>query len=150
LNNIFFNFFSGVPSVRAWSKVRHALKFSLGRKQGSPSTPPLVHAERQIPTISISIESDDEHLQENKRLKKKKKIITTNDNRQTIVGEDTDQDDESVQFVRAYHKRRLYENETPTSSSTDRQETSSSNVPFHTTNADDEILLTRKLSKIGT
>jgi hypothetical protein len=109
-----------------------------------------VHAERQIPTISISIESDDEHLQENKRLKKKKKIITTNDNRQTIVGEDTDQDDESVQFVRAYHKRRLYENETPTSSSTDRQETSSSNVPFHTTNADDEILLTRKLSKIGT
>lgn len=66
-----------------------------------------------------------------------------------IVGEDTDQDDESIRFVRAYHKRRLDGNETPTSSSTDRQETSSGNVPFNTSNADDEVLLTRKLSKIG-
>ena len=66
-----------------------------------------------------------------------------------IIGEDTDQDDESIQFVKAYHKRRLYGNETSNPSSNERQETSSANVPSNTSIMDDEALLTRKQSKIG-
>lgn len=126
------------------------MKFSLRRKQDSPTSPPLSHAERQIPTINISIESDDDQLQDNKHLKKKTKIITTNDNRQITVGEDTDQDDESMQSVRAHHKPRLYGNETPNSSSLDRQDTPPVvNLPCNNSNADDENLLMRKQSKIG-
>jgi len=75
----------------------------------------------------------------------KNKILTTNDNRPILVGEETDQDDESTQFIRTYHKGRLEENETTNSSSVDRQETPTS----INTNIDDENLLTRKQSKIG-
>jgi len=140
---------SNIPTWNNWSKVRHALKFSLRRKHDYSTSPPFSHVDRQIPTISVSIESDDDHLQDNKRLtkKKKKKIITTNENQQMIIGEDTDQDDAATQFVKAYHKRRLYENDTPNSSSTERQEASSTNIR---SNIDDETLSARKQSKIGT
>lgn len=142
--------FKDSQSTPTWNKVRHALKFTLRKKQGTHHSPPLSHIERQIPTISVSIESDDEQLQDTKCLKKKKKIQTTNDNRQTNIGEDTDQDDESTQFVKAYHKKRLDGNETSHSSSTDRQETASAvSIHYTPTNPDDEHLLIRKQSKIG-
>lgn len=142
------------PSTATWNKVRHALKFSLRRKQDPPASPPLAHIERQVPTISISIESDDEQVQENhlskRKEKKKSPTVISHDHRQTIVGEETDQDDESTQFVRAHYKRRLDGNETPNSSSAERQEPLSSiNLPVDVWPTDDENLLTRKQSKIG-
>ena len=82
--------------------------------------------------------------------KKKKKLITTNANQQITIGEDTDQDNESIQFVRTYHRRRLYRNDIATSSSTERQEASLTNLRSNTSNIDDETVLIRKQSKIGT
>ena len=141
---------SSLPTWHNWVRVRHALKFSLRRKQPSASSPPLAHPDRQIPTISVSIESDEEHLEEQKRQKKKKKsTITGIDTRRALLADETDLDDESTHFVRAYHQRRLDGNETTNSSSTDRQDTSSSNVPSHALAMDDETTLTRKQSKIG-
>jgi hypothetical protein len=127
------------------------LKFSLRRNEDFSTSSPLPYVDRQIPTISISIGSDDDQLQENKSFKKKKKKnLMTNDNRQIIVGEETDQDDESTQFMKAYHKKRLDGNEITNSLGTDRQEiASATNILFHTSNPDDEHLLTRKQSKIG-
>ena len=129
-----------------WNKVRHALRFSLRRKPESPTHASLANIQRQIPTISISIESDDDQLQVEKLVKmKKKKLLITNDNRQILGAEDTDQDDESTQFVRTYHRLRFDENETVNSQDT----ASSTNLPQQTSNLDDEQLLTRKQSKIG-
>ncbi|CAF0886920.1 unnamed protein product [Adineta steineri] len=142
----------GLTTWNNWNKVRHAFKFSLRRKNDYTTSPPLLHVDRQIPTINVSIESDDDHLQDNKRLKKKKKkTVITTDNQQRTIGDDSDQDDESRQFVRAYHKRRLYEDHTATSSSTERQEASVINLRStnNTTSMDDENLLTRKQSKIA-
>ena len=143
---------SSLTTWHNWVKVRHALKFSLRRKQPSPNSPPSLHRDRQIPTISVSIESDEEHLEEHRRQKKKKNnnnSINTNDNRRAVLADETDLDDESTQFVRAHHRQRLDGNETTHSSSTDRQDTSSSNVPLHSSTMDDETILTRKQSKIG-
>ncbi|CAF3386314.1 unnamed protein product [Rotaria socialis] len=142
---------SSGPNRNNWSKVRHALKFTLRRKHGGvPASAPATNSERQIPTISISVESDDDHLQDNKPTSKKKKIIsTTTDNRQIITGDDTDQEDESIQCVGAYHKRNLDVNEISNSASIERQETSSTNTPFTNLSMGDEALLTRKPSKIA-
>lgn len=110
-----------------------------------------MHLDRQIPTISVSIESDEEHPEEHRRQKKKNNnnSINTNDNRRAVIADETDLDDESMQFVRAHHQRRLDGNETTHSSSTDRQDTSSSHVPLRSLALDDETILTRKQSKIG-
>ena len=143
-------FCKGSVSTSSWNKVRHAFRFSLRRKHGHTTSPPLAHVDRQIPTINVSIESDDEHLKDNKRLKKKKKKNpTVDENQSTIIGDDSDHDDQSVQLVRAYHRRRLYGNDTATSSSTERQEASSITLRSTTSNNDEETLLTRKQSKIG-
>ncbi|UJR26770.1 hypothetical protein I4U23_008084 [Adineta vaga] len=137
-------------SASPWNKVRHAFRFSLRRKHDNTTSPPLSRLDRQIPTINISIESDDDPSKDHKRLKKKKKrITTTNDNQAAFIGEDSDQDDESTQVVRAYHRRRLYGNDTATSSSTERHEASSITLRSNTSNVDDETLLTRKQSKIA-
>ncbi|CAF1352487.1 unnamed protein product, partial [Adineta ricciae] len=134
---------SGSVPTSSWNKVRHAFRFSLRRKHDHITSLPLAHADRQIPTISVSIESDDEHLKDNKRLKKKKKKNPTLDeNQSTIIGDDSDPDDRSVQLVRAYHRRRLYGNDTATSSSTERQEASSITLRSTTSNNDEETLLT--------
>lgn len=67
-----------------------------------------------------------------------------------MIGEETDQDDESTQFIRTYHKGKLDSNETINSSTIDRQETPISiNSISNSSNIDDENLLTRKQSKIG-
>ncbi|CAF1274330.1 unnamed protein product [Rotaria magnacalcarata] len=146
---------SSEPNRNNWAKVRHALKFTLRRKHGGvPASAPATNSERQIPTISISVESDDDHLQDNKLTSKKKKkkiisITTTTDNRQTVTGDDTDQEDESIQYVGAYHKGNLYVNEISNSASMERQEASSTSTPPINLNMDDEALLTRKPSKIA-
>jgi hypothetical protein len=111
------------PSWNNWSKVRHALKFSLRRKVEPPISPI-----GPIPAISISIESDDDHLQENKNQKKKKKILNNN---QHLTGDDTDHDDESIELQQKRYQGR-------NSSSYEI------NLPV-----EDEQLLTRKQSKIG-
>ena len=120
------------------------MKFSLRRKQDL-----LTHTERTIPAISILVESDDEHLQDNKLQKKKKKIVTKHTNRQGPVGEDSDQDDECVEFQSVHRKRKLYRNDRTNSSSNERQETSILNLPISLATIDDDTLLTRKQSKIG-
>ncbi|CAF0732868.1 unnamed protein product [Adineta ricciae] len=133
---------SGSVPTSSWNKVRHAFRFSLRRKHDHTTSPPLAHVDRQIPTISVSIESDDDHLKDNKRLKKKKKKNpTVDENQSTIIGDDSDPDDQSVQLVRAYHRRRLYGNDTATSSSTERQEASSITLRSTTSNNDEETLL---------
>jgi hypothetical protein len=118
---------SSVPSWNNWSKVRHALKFSLRRK-AEPRVNPIV----PIPAISISIESggggDDDHLQENKNQKKKKNISTTN---QHLTGDDTDHDDESIELQQKQYQGRNSSN-------------NENNLPI-----EDEQLLARKQSKIG-
>ena len=115
--------FPNSPSWNNWSKVRHALKFSLRRKVEPP-----ISSIGPIPAISISVESDDDHLQENKNQKKKKKIINNN---QHLTGDDTDHDDESIELhQKRYHGGNLLSNE--------------NSLPV-----EDEQLLTRKQSKIG-
>lgn len=141
---------SSMPTWQNWIRVRHALKFTLRRKPTIPHSPPLSHLDRQIPTISVSLESDDEHLSENKRTKKSKKNNhLSNDNGATGMADETDLDDESMQFVRTYHRRRLEENETTQSSSIERHDTSATNIPLTSAPMDDDALLTRKQSKIG-
>jgi hypothetical protein len=131
----------------SWNKVRHALKFSLRRKQDPPTSPVLNHPERIIPLISISVESDDDHLHDNKNQKKKKKSLTTNNFRQERIGEDSDQDDESNEYHNVHEKRKLYQNDRKNSSSNERQEVPTPLNFLITT--DDDSLLTRKQSKIG-
>ncbi|CAF4667829.1 unnamed protein product [Rotaria sp. Silwood1] len=144
------NGLSFVPNRNNWNRVRHAFKFSFRRKPGSPSSSPVPTIERHIPTINIPLESDDDHLQENKLSPKKKKFVTTtSDNRQMIMGDDTDQEDESIQFIRSCHKRKFNGNEIINSSILERQETSSMNLSCNISNIDDEPLLTRKQSKIA-
>jgi hypothetical protein len=136
---------SPLPTWQNWNKVRHALKFSLGRKHTSPNPSLLINTERQIPAISISVDSDDDHLSDNKRSKKKKKKSLISNHRQ---GEDSDQDDESNEFIRTHHKRIIYGNDT-NSSSNERQEPPTSNLHCSSLTVDDDTLLTRKQSKIG-
>lgn len=139
-----------MPAWQNWIRVRHALKFTLRRKPTTAHSPPLSHIDRQIPTISVSLESDDEHLSENKQAKKTKKISTTNnDNGATGMPDETDLDDESIQFVRGYHRQRLDENEATQSSSFERHDLSSTNIQLTSSPIDDESSLTRKQSKIG-
>ena len=111
-------------------------------------TPPLSHHERQIPTISISLESDDDLLQEHRSSKKNTRsaTVSSSENRHIILGDETDQDDESTHFIRVYRRGRLDGNETNSTSAIDRQETLSS---VQSSNLDDEHFLTRKQSKIG-
>jgi len=99
-----------------------------------------------IPAISISVESDDDHLQDNKYQKKKKKILTTNDNRRDFIGEDSDHDDESIELNRLPQRRKFYRNNQTNFSNYEPQEI---NLPITSTTVDDENLLTRKQSKIG-
>ncbi|CAF1214581.1 unnamed protein product [Rotaria sordida] len=141
---------SSISNRQNWSKVRHVFKFSLLRKYGSPSSSLITNVERNIPAINISLESEEDHLQEHKHsLKKKKTVTTTNDNRQMIMGDETDQEDESTQFNRSYHTRRPNETDRLNSSSLERQEILSTSSPCNATNIDDEGLLTRKPSKIA-
>ena len=66
------------------------------------------------------------------------------------MGDETDVDDESMQFVRTYHRRRgLEENETTQSSTLERHDTSATQSRLTSSPIDDEPLLTRKQSKIG-
>lgn len=127
-----------------WDKVRHAFWFTRRRKTDHPMTPPLSHHERQIPTISISLESDDDLLQEHRSSKKtiRSATVSSSENRHIILGDETDQDDESTHGIQG----RLDGNETRSTSAIDRQETLSS---VQSSNLDDEHFLTRKQSKIG-
>ena len=141
---------SALPTWQNWIRVRHALKFTLRRKPIIPPSPPLSHPDRQIPTISVSLESDDEQLGESKRARKSKKNSSNQDNGAVGMADETDVDDESMQFVRTYHRRRrLGENETTQSSTLERHDTSATQSRLTSSPIDDEPLLTRKQSKIG-
>lgn len=90
-------------------------------------TPPLSHHERQIPTISISLESEDDLLQEHRSSKKSTRsaTISSADHRSILFGDETDQDDESTHFIRR------------------------TKIDGLSSNFDDEHILSRKQSKIG-
>jgi hypothetical protein len=135
----------------SWNKVRHALKFSLRRKQDPPTSPVLAHPERRIPSISISVENDDDRLHDNKRQKTKKKSLTTNNLRQDRIGEDSDQEDESIEYCNANQKRNSFRTDRTHSSSNERQDIPTAlNFPITSTIINDEDnLLARKQSKIG-
>ena len=105
------------------------MKSSLRRKVDPPCNPTLI-----IPAISISAESDDE------RRCRKKKISISNDNRVELIGEDTDHDDESIEWDSIHLKRDSLRN---------NRTYSSSNETNPATPIDDEQLLARKQSKIG-
>jgi hypothetical protein len=131
---------SAVPTWNHWNKVRHALKFSIRRKPDpSPPTNPVL----TIPAISISSESNQNYLQDNKRQKKKKELITTNDNRRDLINEDADRDDESIDLNTIHQKQESYRNNRINSSTNDI------NSPMTTMPVEDENLLSRKQSKIG-
>ncbi len=124
-----------------WNKLRRALSFTRRRKQHSSTSPVLNHTERTIPAISISFESEDDRLHDNnKRQMKKNKIRTTNDSRiRDLNNEDTDQDDECLEFNRTQHERKIYRNDTG----------NSSNLPISSTIIDDDSSSSHKQSKIG-
>ena len=127
------------------------MKFSLGRKQGLASGSPLTHVKRPIPTISISIESDDDYLQEDKLSNlEKKSTITKSDNQQMLIGEDNEQDNESTQFASMHHRSRSHQDEALNLSNMESEEKASTSSPLNTSNIDGEAILTRKESKIGT
>ena len=134
----------------AWNRVRHAFRFTLRRKTDLPTIPPLPHhLDRQIPTISVSLESEDDLLHEHRSSSKKKKrsaTVSSNDHRAILIGDETDHDDESTQVTRISRRARLDGNEASNLSNADRHEMLPS---FNSTNTDDENLLTRKQSKIG-
>ncbi|CAF4082145.1 unnamed protein product, partial [Rotaria sp. Silwood2] len=139
---------SGVPNLTNWnSRVRHAFKFSLRRKPTSQTSPLLIHTERIIPVINISNENDDDHVQDHIHQKTKKKILTHTDNQRALTGEDTDQDDECIEFNRVHHKRELYRNHTINYSSHEQQDTS--NLFHHSSLFDDDSSLSHKQSRIG-
>ena len=75
---------SAAVSWHKWSKVRDALRLSLRRKPDSASSPPLIHVDKPIPMISISVESDDEHLPDRRNSKKAKKKTTTRASRNIV------------------------------------------------------------------
>ncbi|CAF2738026.1 unnamed protein product [Rotaria sp. Silwood2] len=138
---------SGVPNLTNWnSRVRHAFKFSLRRKPTSQTSPLLIHTERIIPVINISNENDDDHVQDHINQKTKKKILTHTDNQRALTGEDTDQDDECIEFNRVHHKRELYRNHTINYSSHEQQDTS--NLFHHSSLFDDDSSLSHKQSRI--
>ncbi|UJR22333.1 hypothetical protein I4U23_025395 [Adineta vaga] len=129
-----------VPNWNNWNKLRHALSFSRRRKQRSPTSPSLQHTERTIPAISISLESDDDRLNDHKyQQKKNKQIRTANNSRRDLNNDDSD-DDEFVEFKRIHHERQGMQ---PPSS------TSSSYLPINSTVIDDDNSFTRKPSKIA-
>ena len=147
---------SAAVSWHKWSKVRDALRLSLRRKPDSTSSPPLIHVDKPIPMISISIESDDEHLPDRRNSKKaKKKTMATtlvrHEASAALIDDDSDHDDESMPLVRGQQRRRPDGHDAGHSSSTERQETWASNAACQSvTGIDDDPLLTRKQSKIGT
>lgn len=128
------------PSWNHWSKVRHALKFSLRRK----TEPPMLNPVNVIPSISISMESgDDEHVHENREtlmMMKKKRNIPTNINRRDLLGDESDHDDELMEFHPIDQKREFYRN---------YQMNSSSNDTNTQMTIDEDQPLARKQSKIG-
>ncbi len=129
------------PNWNNWNKLRRALSFTRRRKQHSSTSPVLSHTERTIPAISISFESEDDRLHNNnKRQMKKNKIRTSNDSRiRDLNNEDTDQDDECLEFNRTQHERKIYRNDTG----------NSSNLPISSTIIDDDSSSSHKQSKIG-
>jgi len=131
---------SNSPNWNNWNKLRRALSFTRRRKQQSSTSPVLNHAERTIPAISISFESEDDRLHDNnKRQMKKKKIRIPNDSRRDLNNEDTDQDDECIEFNRTQHERKIYRNDTG----------NSANLPISSTIIDDDSSSSHKQSKIG-
>ncbi|CAF5203527.1 unnamed protein product, partial [Rotaria magnacalcarata] len=133
----------GVQTLKNWNRVRHAFTFSLRRKTNSPPSPLLAHVDQTIPAISISNENDD--YQSQHPAKKK----TIKDKRRGPFGDDTDQDDEYLEFNRVYSKRELYTNDITNSPSNERQESSTSSLLNRLSTAqEDDHLIRRKSSKI--
>lgn len=83
---------------------------------------------------------DDEHVQENREMKKKKNV-PTNVHRRDLAEEDSDHEDESLEFRPVDHKREIYRNHPTNSSSND-----TSTPPI---TIDEDSQLARKQSKIG-
>ncbi|CAF2000486.1 unnamed protein product [Rotaria magnacalcarata] len=134
----------GVQTLKNWNRVRHAFTFSLRRKTNSPPSPLLAHVDQTIPAISISNENDD--YQSQHPAKKK----TIKDKRRGPFGDDTDQDDEYLEFNRVYSKRELYTNDITNSPSNERQESSTSSLLNRLSTAqEDDHLIRRKSSKIA-
>ena len=95
----------GQSNWHNWSKVRHALHFSLRRKK-SPDSLSVSHGERSIPAISISVESDEEKHAKTKKSTNNANLSPVSDyHRRVFHGEDTDRDDESI---RSDDKRGIY------------------------------------------
>ncbi|CAF3327565.1 unnamed protein product [Rotaria socialis] len=134
----------GVHTLKNWNRVRHAFTFSLRRKTNSPPSPLLAHVDQTIPVISISNESDDYHSQHPAKKK------TIKDKRRGPFGDDTDQDDEYLEFKRVHNKRDLYRNDITNSPSRERQESSTSSLLNRLSTAqEDDNLIRRKPSKIA-
>ena len=129
--------------------MRDALKFSLRRKKPTSASPVLTHADRPIPAISISLESDDDHPQASKRpvrTKQRKNLLVRSDDHRhaALTGGETDLDDESLEFTGAARKRNNYGREAGHSSSNERHE-----IFAHPASVDDDGVLIRKQSKIA-
>lgn len=119
----------------SWNRVRHAFKFSLRRKPHAPMNSSLT-----IPAISISLDSDDDRLQEqnsnhNRSFKQKKNVTNHHHHDET--------DDESFELNRFDEKRQIYRIVRANSSSNDI------NLPVITTMIDEDHLSSAKSSKIG-
>ncbi|CAF0893415.1 unnamed protein product [Rotaria sordida] len=139
----------GVSNLTNWNRVRHALRFSLRRKPNLQMSPILIHTERTIPVINILNDNDNDHIQDNINEKKKKKSLINIDNQRILTGEDTDQDDECIEYNRVQHKRQLYKNYPINSSNNERQDISTSILFNHSSTLDDDTLLSRKQSRIA-
>ncbi|CAF1226596.1 unnamed protein product [Adineta steineri] len=132
-----------------WNKLRHALSFSRRRRKRSPTTPALNNIERIIPAISISLESDDDRLEDTKHhKKKKKKIRTTNSSRRDLNNDDTDED-AYAEFKNIHSERKNYRNYTENSLHSGLKTTSTSYLPINSGIIDDDTSYTRKQSKIA-
>jgi hypothetical protein len=140
---------SSTPTWHHWIKVRHALKFSLRRKPIPSTSQPLIHADRCIPTISVSLDSDDEHASEQGRKAMMKESINRIDDHTVTNADETDLDDESMLDSRTYRQQRNDNNEIVRLFGSEHQQTSFNNVQSQTSTIDDEVMLTRKQSKIG-
>ncbi|CAF4631505.1 unnamed protein product, partial [Rotaria sp. Silwood1] len=140
-----------VPNSTNWnSRVRQALKFSLRRKPNLRTNSLLTHTERTIPVINISNENDDNnnHVQDNIHEKKKKKFLISTNSQRVLTGEDSDQDDEYIEFNRVNHKRELYRSNAVNLSINEQHDISTSNLIHHPSSLDDDSSLSRKPSKI--
>ncbi|CAF3547833.1 unnamed protein product [Rotaria sp. Silwood1] len=141
-----------VPNSTNWnSRVRQALKFSLRRKPNLRTNSLLTHTERTIPVINISNENDDNnnHVQDNIHEKKKKKFLISTNSQRVLTGEDSDQDDEYIEFNRVNHKRELYRSNAVNLSINEQHDISTSNLIHHPSSLDDDSSLSRKPSKIA-